>query len=204
MLWGGDSDGTLGVQAIKHGGGITFAQTPESAKFPSMPQNAIETGCVDFILRPSAIAQELRRLGEHPYLRRSQESPGEALEEAGPEEKEFKRVFRRLRSAHGVDFAHYKRSTLRRRLGRRMAVRKIEGLSDYISVLEEEPAEAAALYQDFLIRVTSFFRDPESFDTLASHVFPRVCEGRSLKDPVRIWVPGCASGEEVYSIAIAG
>lgn len=204
VLSGGDSDGALGVQQIKHSGGITFAQQPESAKFPSMPQNAIDTGCVDFVLRPSAIAQELMRLGEHPYLRQPLSSsidlpPGGD----GADEAYFKRVFRRLRSVHGVDFSHYKRSTLQRRLGRRMAVRKIDRLSDYVSALEEEPAEASALYQDFLIRVTSFFRDPESFNILSARVFPRVCEGRTPKDPVRIWVPGCASGEEVYSIAIA-
>jgi two-component system, chemotaxis family, CheB/CheR fusion protein len=204
VLSGGDSDGSLGVQQIKHSGGITFAQRPESAKFPSMPQNAIETGCVDFVLRPSAIAQELTLLGDHPYLRQLPHPPVDLpqADDSGNEE-DFKRVFRRLRSVHGVDFAHYKRSTLQRRLGRRMAVRKIEVLSDYVSVLEDEPAEAAALYQDFLIRVTSFFRDPESFDILSARVFPRICEGRTLKDPVRIWVPGCASGEEVYSIAIA-
>src|SRR6185437_11620227 len=92
---------------------------------------------------------------------------------------------------------------LRRRLARRMAVRKVDELDDYVAVLLDDPAEAAALYQDFLIRVTGFFRDPESFEGLAARVFPSVCEGRSPKDPIRIWVPGCATGEEVYSIAIA-
>ena len=204
VLSGGDSDGSLGVQQIKQNGGITFAQQPASAKFPSMPQNAIDTGCVDFVLRPSAIARELMRLGNHPYLRPLPSSPIDSQQaSAGADEADFKRVLRRLRSAHGVDFSHYKRSTLQRRLGRRMAVRKIERLSDYVSTLEDESAEAAALYQDFLIRVTRFFRDPESFGILNAHVFPRVCEGRSPKDPVRIWVPGCASGEEVYSIAMA-
>lgn len=204
VLSGGDSDGSIGVQQIKHNGGITFAQEPESARFASMPKNAIGTGCVDFVLRPSAIAQELTRLGNHPYLRQLPSSPIDSLRAADDaDEADFKRVFRRLRSAHGVDFSHYKRSTLLRRLGRRMAVRKIEQLSDYVGTLEDEPAEASALYQDFLIRVTSFFRDPESFDILSARVFPQVCEGRTPKDPVRIWVPGCASGEEVYSIAIA-
>jgi two-component system, chemotaxis family, CheB/CheR fusion protein len=204
VLSGADSDGSLGVQQIKHNGGITFAQQPESAKFASMPQNAIDTGCVDFVLRPSAIAQELMRLGSHPYLRHLPSSPVDSPQIGeGADEADFKRVFRRLRSAHGVDFSNYKRSTLQRRLGRRMAVRKIDRLSDYVTALEDEPAELSALYQDFLIRVTRFFRDPESFDILSAHVFPRVCEGRSPNDPVRIWIPGCASGEEVYSIAIA-
>jgi len=107
-----------------------------------------------------------------------------------------------LRSAHGLDFSHYKRSTLRRRLARRMAVRKVDELDDYVAVLLDDPAEATALYQDFLIRVTGFFRDPESFEGLAARVFPSVCEGRSAKDRIRIWVPGCATGEEAYSIAM--
>jgi two-component system CheB/CheR fusion protein len=205
VLSGGDSDGSLGVQAIKHSGGITFAQDPQSARFPSMPHNAIETGCVDFVLRPSDIAHELMRLGRHAYLRAVPTPRSVAQEDAdvAREEESLRHVFRRLRSAHGLDFAHYKRSTLRRRLARRMAVRKVDELDDYVAVLLDDPAEAAALYQDFLIRVTGFFRDPESFEGLAAQVFPRVCEGRSPKDPIRIWVPGCATGEEVYSIAIA-
>lgn len=207
VLSGGDADGSLGVQAIKHGGGITFAQTPESARFPGMPQHAIETDCVDFVLRPDAIAQELTRLGGHPYLRAGADAAPARRNDsqelsASNEEEALRRVFRRLRNAHSVDFTHYKRSTLHRRLARRMAVRRIEELADYVAVLEDDPAETAALYQDFLIRVTGFFRDPESFDGLRDHVFPSVCESRSPKDPIRIWVPGCATGEEVYSIAI--
>ncbi len=206
VLSGADADGALGVQAIKYGGGIAFAQTPESARFKDMPQHAIETGCVDLVLRPSEIAHELTTLGRHPYLRvrptpAEQEDPQEIP--TAQEERTLQRVFRRLRTVHGVDFTHYKRSTLRRRLARRMAMRKVDELTDYVAVLEEDPAEVAALYQDFLIRVTGFFRDPESFDGLRERVFPSVREGRSPKDPIRIWVPGCASGEEVYSIAIA-
>ena len=206
VLSGGDADGTLGVQAIKQSGGITFAQEPQSARFPGMPNHAIETGCVDFVGRPDQIARELARLGRHPYLRvpPTPAAPDDPEEiPAANEEDTLRRIFRRLRSIHGVDFTHYKRSTLRRRLARRMALRKVDELTDYVAVLEDDPSEAAALYQDFLIRVTGFFRDPESFDGLAERAFPNVGEGRSAKDPIRIWVPGCASGEEVYSIAIA-
>ncbi|MGH8218511.1 MAG: chemotaxis protein CheB, partial [Steroidobacteraceae bacterium] len=204
VLSGGDSDGSLGVQAIKHNGGITFAQEPASARFPNMPNNAIETDCVDFVLRPGDIARELGRLGAHPYLRTAPGLPTEPGEAARVtrEEEHLRRVFRRLRTSHGVDFTHYKRSTLRRRLARRMALRKVDEVPDYVAVLEDDPAEVAALYQDFLIRVTGFFRDPDSFEGLAERVFPSVCEGRSSKDPLRIWVPGCATGEEVYSIAM--
>jgi two-component system, chemotaxis family, CheB/CheR fusion protein len=203
VLSGGDSDGSLGVRAIKHSGGITFAQEPGSARFPSMPKNAIETGCVDFVLPPAEIARELKRLSVHPYLRLLPKERNPLEESAPSEEDQLRHVFRRLRTAHGVDFTHYKRSTLRRRLARRMALRQLEDLSDYIAVVEDDPTETAALYQDFLIRVTGFFRDPEVFEGLRERVFPTLCESRSPKEPIRIWVPGCASGEEVYSIAIA-
>jgi two-component system CheB/CheR fusion protein len=205
VLSGGDADGTLGVQAIKHRGGITFAQDPGSARFQGMPRHAIDSGYVDFVLRPSQIPGELVRLRNHPYLRGSLSPVNASAEDADAagEEAALRRVFRRLRTIHGVDFAHYKRSTIRRRLSRRMAVQRLEDPEAYAALVESDPAEAAALYQDFLIRVTGFFRDPESFDALAQQVFPSICEGRSPKDPIRIWVPGCASGEETYSIAIA-
>jgi len=205
VLSGADSDGALGTQAIKHAGGITFAQTPESARIPGMPRSAIETDCVDFVLRPSQIAGELVRLAAHPYLQPTDVAfRPEALHVAeGGEEPDMRRIFRRLRAAHGVDFARYKPSTLRRRLARRMALQKVDDLADYVDILENDATETAALYQDFLIRVTGFFRDPDSFEGLAEHVFPRLCVDRTPKDPIRIWVPGCATGEEVYSIAIA-
>jgi two-component system, chemotaxis family, CheB/CheR fusion protein len=206
VLSGGDSDGALGVQALKHGGGITFAQEPTSTRFPGMPQSAINTGCVDYVLRPFEIAREIERLGHHPYLQSGEFSQGSEVSAAQPlaedVEGAYKRVFRRLRAAHGVDFSHYKRNTLQRRLARRMAVRQMGEISDYVALLEEDPAETAALYQDFLIRVTGFFRDPDSFEYLRARIFPHLCEGRSPQEPMRIWVPGCASGEEAYSIAI--
>jgi two-component system CheB/CheR fusion protein len=208
ILSGGDSDGSLGMQEIKHNGGITFAQEPSSARFPSMPRSAIETGCVDFVLRPHQIAHEIARLGGHPYLRLIGAPPAQSPEEApaaalAAEEDSLRRIFRRLRTAHGVDFTHYKRSTLHRRLARRMALQKIESPADYVALIEDDPTEAATLYQDFLIRVTSFFRDPNSFVGLTQRVFPSLCEGRSPKEPIRVWAPGCATGEEVYSMAIA-
>ena len=207
VLSGGDSDGALGTEAVKHGGGFTFAQEPTTARFPDMPRNAIETGCVDFALEPTEIARELARLGTHPYwqtaaaLDRAQDDDGESVDARA--EEHLRRIFRRLRSAHGVDFTHYKRSTLTRRLARRMVMRRIDSISDYAALIESDSIEAANLYQDFLIRVTGFFRDPESFEGLREHVFPLLRENRSPRDPIRIWVPGCATGEEVYSIAIA-
>jgi two-component system CheB/CheR fusion protein len=200
VLSGADSDGSNGIQAIKQAGGITFAQTPDSARVPSMPRSAIDTGCVDFVMPPHAIANELVRLAAHPYL---QPVLIDDAEDDLDDAEVLRRVFRRVRAAHGVDFARYKSSTLRRRLARRMAVQKIDSLAEYTDFLENDAAETAALYQDFLIRVTSFFRDPDSFRALAEQVFPHLVVGRSPKEPIRIWVPGCATGEEVYSIAIA-
>lgn len=208
VLSGADSDGAAGTQAIKHAGGITFAQDPDTARVSGMPRAAIETGCVDFVLPAGKIAAELLRLSAHSYLK-----PGGLAEgvvacaesdeiEAASEAELLRRIFRKLRLAHGVDFSGYKSSTIRRRLARRMAVQRIETLTEYTEFLENDPKEAAALYQDFLIRVTSFFRDPATFSALIEHVYPRLVSGRSPKEPIRIWVPGCASGEEVYSIAI--
>lgn len=209
VLSGADSDGAAGTQAIKHAGGITFAQDPDTARVSGMPRAAVETGCVDFVLPAGMIASELLRLSAHSYLKpggfpEAVVASAESNEiEAASEAELLRRIFRKLRLAHGVDFSGYKSSTLRRRLARRMAVQRIESLTEYTAFLENDTREAAALYQDFLIRVTAFFRDPATFSALIEHVYPRILSGRSLKEPIRIWVPGCATGEEVYSIAIS-
>jgi two-component system CheB/CheR fusion protein len=197
VLSGGDSDGSLGIQAIKHEGGIVFAQSPESARFPDMPRHAIETGCVDRVLTPAQIAHELVRLTGQSSLERA--TLGTI---ASGDDEPLKNILQRLRAAHRLDFTHYKRSTLRRRLDRRMTLRGINNLEEYCTVIDGDPEEMAALYQDFLIRVTEFFRDAESFEALRREVFPALREGRNARQPIRIWVPGCATGEEVYSIAI--
>jgi two-component system, chemotaxis family, CheB/CheR fusion protein len=205
VLSGADADGSLGLREIKHAGGFTFAQQPGSARFPMMPRHAIETGCVDLVLRPKEIAAELARLSRQirtakPSLESKAEGP---LDSGTDENAVLAHIFERLRAAHGVDFTHYKRTTIRRRLERRMMLRRIESLDEYREALDRDPGELAALYQDFLIRVTEFFRDPTAFDALRQDVLPTLCEGRSPKEAIRIWVPGCATGEEVYSVAIA-
>ena len=162
------------MQAIKGQGGITFAQEETSAKFDGMPHSAIDTGCVDFVLTPAEIAKELERIASHPYL------TGEPLpEDANINEDDWKRLFRLLRTSSGVDFSHYKRSTIHRRLVRRLALKKIDTLSGYLELLQDNPAEVSALYQDFLIRVTGFFRDAETFEGLAGDVFPRIMQSRA-------------------------
>jgi two-component system, chemotaxis family, CheB/CheR fusion protein len=196
VLSGADADGSLGLREIKHAGGFTFAQQPESARFPMMPRHAIETGCVDLVLPPKEIAGELARLSRRfRTAKPSLESKAEGPLDIGTDGNAvLAHIFQRLRAAHGVDVSHYKRTTITRRLERRMMLRRIESLEEYDEALDRDPGELAALYQDFLIRVTEFFRDPEAFDVLRQEVLPTLCEGGSSKEAIRIWVPGCATG----------
>ena len=205
VLSGGDSDGSLGIQSMKDRGGVVFAQTPDTAQVASMPRHAIETGCVDLVLPPREIAHEIARLGTEFASQQAHEpAPAIAGDAAAQRDEEgLRHILWQLRAAHGVDFKHYKRAMLRRRITRRMMLRGIKSLSEYSKLIDDDPAELAALHQDFLIRVTEFFRDPDSFEALRQHVFPTLGERRGTKEGIRIWVPGCASGEEVYSIAIA-
>ena len=198
ILSGTASDGTLGLKAIKAEGGITFAQSEKSAKYSGMPTAAIAAGAVDYVLPPDAIARELARIGRHPYL-----SPALDMAVLGSErDGDLPTLLAMLRSATQVDFTYYKPSTVRRRIARRMVVRKIERLPDYLAFVKKNPAELQDLYQDILINVTSFFRDPAVFRALKKTVLTRLLKGRKRDDPLRIWVPGCATGEEAYSLAI--
>lgn len=200
VLSGTGSDGAKGMQALKHAGGITIAQDEASARFADMPRAANALESVDFVLPPAAIAQEIARIGRHPYL--STEGPRAIVESIPVREGSLARIFRLLRAASGVDFTHYKRPTVNRRLARRLALHHLESVDEYAGFLEATPGEAEALCSDLLIRVTRFFREPKAYEALTEIVFPRLLEQRPPKTPVRIWVPGCASGEEVYSIAI--
>lgn len=200
ILSGSGSDGALGLQAIKDRGGITFAQDADSARFNGMPQAAISLGCVDFVLAPKQIAQHIGRIGRHPYLTTSRVTP--PAEPLAVDDESLKHIFRHLRNSCDIDFTHYKRGTVTRRLARRLALHEMESVADYVALLDRDPAEAHAFCQDLLIRVTSFFRDAETFEALAETVLPHLMAGRSAQTPLRIWVPGCSTGEEVYSIAI--
>src|SRR5262245_46015687 len=198
ILSGSATDGTLGLEAIKAEGGITFAQD-DTAQHTSMPSSAVAAGCVDFVLPPARIAQEIARISRHPYVTGGTE---EILNSAGSEPS-LSRVLDQLRVATGVDFSSYKRNTLLRRITRRAVLHKMDGLRDYARFLQGDPAEMDALYQDVLISVTSFFRNPEAFEVLKTKVFPRLVKERSRHDPVRVWSIGCSTGEEAYSMAIA-
>ncbi|WP_191759594.1 chemotaxis protein CheB [Komarekiella delphini-convector] len=200
VLSGGDSDGTRGVETIKAAGGITFAQCEDTAKVSSMPNTAVASGYVDFILPPQAIAQELAKISCHPYIKRP--TPLKLVEELLEGEDAIATIFHQLRDATGVDFNHYNQTILRKRILRRMVLYKIERLEDYVRYLQENPEEVSALYQDLLVALTCFFRDPKSFEALKSKVFPIIAKARTPESPIRIWVAGCSTGEEAYSITI--
>jgi two-component system, chemotaxis family, CheB/CheR fusion protein len=200
ILSGTASDGTLGVAAIKGEAGITFAQEPSSAKYDGMPASAIASGCVDFILAPAGIAQEIARIRQHPYIASPQQDDGPHDGEAS----DMEQIFRLLRKATTVDFSGYKAPTIRRRIRRRMTLKKIEELSAYRALLHRDRGEIDSLYHDLLINVTCFFRNPEAFAALVAVVYPAILHARtSASGPIRIWVPGCSSGEEAYSHAMS-
>jgi two-component system CheB/CheR fusion protein len=199
ILSGTASDGASGVRDVKAAGGITFAQEPGSAKYDGMPRAAIATGMVDLVLPPAEIAAELARIPRHPYV---SEEAAEQDRDAFAE-PDLIRVFSLLRTSTGVDFKQYKLATILRRLQRRMALQKLSSLARYVKFLEESPEEVQRLYKDVLIHVTRFFREPESFEALVAEVFPTLLASRRGDAPIRIWVCGCATGEEAYSVAIA-
>ncbi len=202
VLSGTASDGTLGLTAIKGEGGITFAQDAHSAKYDGMPASAIASGCVDFVLPPEGIAQELARIRQHPFVAGSYPQPIE--QDADLKDASIAQLFRLLRRDTRVDFSEYKPATISRRIQRRMVLHRIEKLDEYVALLHRDRNEVTALYRDLLINVTSFFRNPEAFETLKHVVYPEIVRGRNASGgPIRVWVPGCSTGEEAYSHAIS-
>lgn len=203
ILSGAGSDGVHGLADIKEAGGITFAQDEESAQYPSMPLNAVATGLVDFVLTPARIALELARMAEHPYLagNNNRKSGGVDSDSSELDAEQFGRVISLLRAYSGVDFVQYRDSTLKRRILRRMLVHKIPTIASYTRMLEEDAEELDALYNEVLITVTSFFRDPQVFEALKQRVLPEIVRA-DAGGTVRVWVPGCATGQEVYSLAM--
>jgi two-component system CheB/CheR fusion protein len=202
ILSGTNSDGALGIEAVKSEGGITFAQDEKSARFDGMPRAAVATRCVDFILPPELIAKELGRIAGHPYVRGPRTLREDTDENYGTSGTSLSRIFALLRAATGVDFTLYKHSTIQRRIARRMALHKIDNVDAYVQFLEQNPEEMDALYREILIKVTGFFRDPEMFQTLKAKVIPEIAARITVDSPIRVWIPGCATGEEAYSIAI--
>jgi two-component system CheB/CheR fusion protein len=200
ILSGALNDGTLGLQVIKSYGGLTFAQDQGSAAFDSMPKSAVNSGAVDFVLPPEKIAEHLIRVN-NPF--HTDYSPAEILDTIPQQDGEtFKQILTVLRVRRGVDFTYYKQSTLKRRIIRRMALGKVEKPTDYLSFLRENKTEQDALYNDMLISVTNFFRDPQCFEVICNTIFPELLAKKTDNESLRIWVAGCATGEEAYSMAI--
>jgi two-component system, chemotaxis family, CheB/CheR fusion protein len=196
LLSGTASDGTIGLKSIKLEGGITFVQD-ETAKHQQMPTHAMDSGYVDYVLPPQRIAEELSALIRHRY---AVSSPNDEL---ARNEKEIKKILSIVLDKYDIDFfSHYKRTTVNRRILRRMALNNIESFELYSRKLRKDNKELDTLYNDFLINVTSFFREPTFYSSLKKNVFPQLIKARKTSDPIRIWIPGCASGEEAYSTAI--
>jgi two-component system CheB/CheR fusion protein len=217
VLSGTGSDGTAGLAAIKGRGGITFVQD-DSATHADMPKNAAAAVAVDAVASPAAIARELTRIAAHPlgWLRRDPATRAiknardarPAKSAAGdPDHKDRNELavdllVRKLARSSGIDFCNYKQTTVRRRIERRMVLLRLDSIEAYAGYIEAHPEEAATLCDEILIHVTSFFRDPEVFDALRDTIYPTWIANRSPDEPIRIWVAGCATGEEVYSLAI--
>jgi two-component system CheB/CheR fusion protein len=198
VLSGTGPNGSAGLKRVKEYGGLTIAQAPDEAAYPDMPNNAIATGQVDLVLH---IAEMPRRIIDyHNRLQTIESSP--ALVDPTEEPDALREVLSLLRVRTGHDFANYKSGTLLRRLQRRLHVVGLSSLSAYARMMREQPQEAVVLMKDLLISVTHFFRDPEAFVVLEQRVIPRLFEGKGTDDQVRVWVPGCATGEEAYSIAM--
>jgi two-component system CheB/CheR fusion protein len=224
ILSGSATDGTLGLEAIKAEGGLTFAQD-DSARYDSMPRSAVAAGCVDFVLSPENIAKEMARIARHPYVAgrapasqtpvsargriaskingRSRGFLAPGAEPAGRHEQNgYQKILLLLRNHCGVDFSLYKSATIHRRITRRTVLNQQATLAHYADFLRGNPKELDALYSDALISVTSFFRNAEAFDVLRHKIFPQLLQQRSA-EPLRVWVLGCSTGQEAYSIAIA-
>ncbi len=199
VLSGTGNDGTEGLKVIKVEGGITFAQDPDTAQYPDMPKNAIAAEIPDFILSAEQIARELLRIGKHPQPIHSETKKVPEQEKV---ETDLKKIILLLKTSFGVDFAHYRETTIDRRITRRMVINKTENMKEYVEYLRKHPNELQSLFDDLLIGVTNFFREPDTFAVLKGKVFPELVKSRSPNESIRVWIPGCSTGEEVYSFAI--
>ena len=199
ILSGTGTDGTEGLKAIKSEGGTTFAQD-STATHTGMPDSAVKAGCVDFILPPDQIAARLKHSDSQSEFLPSEPASSETVTD--DDKKVFDSVLSQLTKSSGIDFLGYKVPTLRRRIERRMVLCRVNSLKDYLDLLLTNSDELHSLQQEVLIHVTRFFRDPEVFKALKTAVLPKLIANRPADTPFRIWIPGCSTGEEVYSIVI--
>ncbi len=208
ILSGTGADGTMGLTSIRAEGGITFAQAPDTAEYPAMPSSAIASGCVDFVLPPREIAKELLRIQGHAYQEYEDAvvnavSEEDTLPGSAHQSDELATIIEQLQQVTSINFSEYKPSTIWRRALRRAAILRQNSISEYANYLTEHPEECVTLYDDVLIPVTSFFRDPSVFDALKTEVFPAILKDVPRNGSIRIWVSGCSTGEETYSLAMA-
>jgi two-component system, chemotaxis family, CheB/CheR fusion protein len=199
VLSGTGNDGTEGLKAIKAEGGITFAQEPDTAQYSDMPKNAIDADTPDFVLSPEKIVKELVRLAKQPQIIHFETKKVPIQVKV---ETDLKKIVMMLRASFGVDFTHYRDTTIDRRITRRMVITKTENMKAYVEYLQKHPSELQLLFDDLLIGVTSFFRESETFSVLKEKVFPELVKKKGSNESIRVWIPGCSSGEEVYSFAI--
>lgn len=205
VLSGTGTDGTQGLRAIKAENGLTFAEADTTAKYFDMPNSAILAGCVDSVRSPRDLARDLAAVAAHPYVRNilPPDADGEGSHLGFPENADaLTKIFFLLKQHTAVNFTEYKHTTLRRRIARRMVLHQLDKLDEYVKFLRKTPGEVEQLFNDILINVTSFFRDSGAFSTLQKKIFPRILKAKRPQGEIRIWVPGCATGEEVYSVAI--
>ena len=196
VLSGTATDGTLGLKAIKEKGGITFAQDPQSASYESMPKSAINAAVVDYILTPEKIPQHLLNLFNVSKERENRGNENVSLEK----ENQYKEILSLIRARKEVDFTYYKQATIRRRIDRRLGLSHLENLTAYKERIKSQENEQDVLYQDLLIPVTQFFRDPVIFKCVEETIIPALLKKRNTNDPLRIWIAGCSTGEEAYSV----
>ena len=195
LLSGTGTDGTLGLKAIKAEGGITFSQD-DTAKYQDMPNHAAEMGYVDFIMPPEKIASQLSLFKDHNLSALREQN--EILDN----DTDMRKIEMIMHSKKNVDFSHYKKTTIHRRILRRMVLHRLKTLGDYARMLKENRTEVNALYQDLLISVTNFFRDTGVSNALTDKILPVLFKDRKSNEPLRVWIPGCATGEEAISMAI--
>ncbi len=199
VLSGTGSDGSRGIRSIHNAGGLVLIQSPDSAQFDGMPRNAITSGCYDFQLTPERMPKILTEYCKNPVTVRSKVSH---TFEVFPEDGEYAEIFALLRRGFNVDFAKYKPTTVGRRIRRRIDLKSLSSVEDYVSILAGDIEELDALYRDLLIGVTEFFRDPDAFDHLAKVIVPELIASAQKSEELRIWSACCATGEEAYSLAI--
>jgi two-component system CheB/CheR fusion protein len=198
ILSGTGTDGTLGLKAIKEAGGIAIVQEETQARYSNMPKSAIDSGIVDYILPVEKMPAELIKYIKHPYMG----GPKKISTAKKKSENHIQKILMLIRSATGHDFSHYKQNTIHRRIERRMTVHQIDRISEYVHYLQENPVEVKTLFKDFLITVTNFFRDPKAFKALEEKVIVPLLTAKPHQDNIRVWVPGCSTGEEAYSVAM--